>query len=67
MTEIDAGDWKPLYSGVDAGRGSAIFLACQQENALLIMDDRAGRAEAKARKLKVIGTAAVVAWLNCKA
>lgn len=64
--EVDMGNWKPFYSGVDAGEGSAIFLACQRENALLIMDDRAGRAEAAARKLRFIGTAAVIGMAKLK-
>ena len=53
-------DWRPFYSGVDAGEGSANYLALQLEDVLLVMDDRVGRAEAKAHKLRVIGTAAVI-------
>jgi predicted nucleic acid-binding protein len=53
--------WQPLNPGVDAGESSAIFLATQApESTLLIMDDQAGRAEARYQKLAVIGTAAVI-------
>ena len=58
---VDQKDWKPLNKGVDAGESSAIFLARQSpESTLLIMDDQAGRAEARYQKLAVIGTAAVI-------
>ena len=58
---VDLKDWKPLNTGVDAGESSAIYLACQSpETTLLIMDDQAGRAEARYQKLSVIGTAAVI-------
>jgi len=58
---VDLKDWKPLNAGVDAGESSAIFLARQStESTLLIMDDQAGRAEARYHKLAVIGTAAVI-------
>lgn len=58
--EINSGDWRPLYSGVDAGEGNAIYLASQMDDVPLIMDDRAGRTEATARRLRFIGTAAVI-------
>ncbi len=64
--DVDSSDWQPFYPGVDAGEGSAIYLACQLEDVLLIMDDRAGRAEAKARHLQVIGTAAVIGLAKLK-
>ena len=58
---VNSGDWKPINSGVDAGEASAIFLAMQStEPTLLIMDDQAGRAEARYHRLAIIGTAAVV-------
>jgi predicted nucleic acid-binding protein len=56
--------WKPLNPGVDAGEASAIHLACRWRDAgdavLLIMDDRAGRLEARSRGITLIGTAAVM-------
>ncbi|WP_287604139.1 DUF3368 domain-containing protein [Thiothrix sp.] len=58
--DADSDDWQPLGSGVDAGEASAIRLACQLSGALLVIDDRAGRAEARARRLRFTGTAAVV-------
>lgn len=61
VAAVDQKNWKPLNSGVDAGESSAIFLATQSpETTLLIMDDHAGRAEARYQKLSVIGTAAVI-------
>jgi predicted nucleic acid-binding protein len=59
---VDA--WKPLNPGVDAGEAGAIHLArCWREagNAvLLVMDDRAGRLEAKTLGIALIGTAGVI-------
>jgi len=56
--------WKPLNPGVDAGEASAIHTACVWRDAgdavLLVMDDRAGRLEAKSRGITLIGTAAVI-------
>ena len=53
----------PLNPGVDAGEASAISLALQLQardcNVLLLIDDRAGRAEARHQGLNLIGTAAV--------
>jgi predicted nucleic acid-binding protein len=61
VQNIEMGDWKPINSGVDAGEASAIYLACPApENTLLIIDDQAGRAEAKYQKISIIGTAAVI-------
>ena len=59
-------DWQPLGSGVDAGEASAIRLACQLPSVLLVLDDRAGRAEARARQLRFTGTAAVVGMAKLK-
>jgi predicted nucleic acid-binding protein len=57
-------DWKPLNPGVDTGEASAICAACAWRDAgdavLLVMDDRAGRLEARSRGLALIGTAAVI-------
>ena len=45
----------------DAGECSAIFLACQSiAPTLLVIDDQAGRAEARYHNIEIIGTAAVV-------
>ncbi len=56
--------WKPLNPGVDAGEASAIHTACVWRDAgdavLLVMDDRAGRLEARSRGITLIGTAAVI-------
>lgn len=56
--------WKPLNPGVDAGEASAIHTACVWRDAgdavLLVMDDRAGRLEAKSHGITLIGTAAVI-------
>lgn len=57
-------EWRPLNPGVDAGEASAIHTACVWRDAgdavLLVMDDRAGRLEAKSRGIPLIGTAAVI-------
>ena len=57
-------DWKPLNPGVDPGEASAIHTACIWRDAgdavLLVMDDRAGRSEARSRGIALIGTAAVI-------
>nr|CAA6801355.1 MAG: Predicted nucleic acid-binding protein, contains PIN domain [uncultured Thiotrichaceae bacterium] len=66
IVDVDVGEWKPFSAGVDAGEGSAIFLACELASALLIIDDRSGRSEAKAHKLKFMGTAAVVGLAKLK-
>ena len=61
VKKVNLKAWQPLNPGVDAGESSAIFLATQaSESTLLIMDDQAGRAEARYHKLTVIGTAAVI-------
>lgn len=53
-------DWRPLNPSLGPGERSSIAAALQQPGCLLVMDDRAGRAEARAWKLTVIGTAAVI-------
>ncbi|MFK5951097.1 MAG: DUF3368 domain-containing protein [Methylococcales bacterium] len=61
VKKVNIKTWHPLNPGVDAGESSAIFLATQTpESTLLIMDDQAGRAEARYQKLAVIGTAAII-------
>lgn len=57
---VDLSHWQPRRPGVDAGEASALTLAASSSFPLLIMDDRAGRAEAQARGFPVMGTAAVV-------
>jgi len=58
---VDIQDWAAINSGVDAGESSAIYLALQaRDSTLLIIDDQAGRAEAKYQKINLMGTAAVV-------
>lgn len=57
-------NYKPLNPGVDAGEASSIQVATQWQEAgdavLIVMDDRAGRLEAKSRGLTLIGSAAVI-------
>lgn len=57
-------NWKPLIPGINAGEASAIHTACIWRDAgdtvLLVMDDRAGRLEAKSHDISLIGTAAVI-------
>lgn len=58
--EVDLSDWRPRRPGVAEGEASALTLAQSCASALSIMDDKAGRAEANARGLAVMGVAAVV-------
>ncbi|MEY6434125.1 DUF3368 domain-containing protein [Thioalkalicoccus limnaeus] len=58
--DVDLAPWHPRYPGVDDGEASAMLLAETFAMPLLIMDDRAGRAEARARGFAVMGVAAVV-------
>lgn len=64
VVDTPQGEWKPLNPGIDAGEASAIHTACLWRDAgdavLLVMDDRAGRLEAKSRGITLIGTAAVI-------
>ena len=61
VQNIDMTGWKAINTGVDAGEASAIYLARQTTaSTLLIIDDQAGRAEAKYQKITIIGTAAVI-------
>jgi predicted nucleic acid-binding protein len=61
VVEAPASDWKPLNPGIDPGEASAIRAARHRRDAgdavLLVMDDRAGRLEAKAQGIALIGTA----------
>lgn len=52
--------WQPVNPGLDAGERSAIAAALKMPGCLLIIDDRAGRAEAKSHRVAIIGTAAVI-------
>jgi len=67
VVESPLGDWKPLNPGVDPGEASALRVACRWRDAgdavLLVMDNRAGRLEAKRQGIALIGTAAVIAVL----
>ena len=64
VVESPLGDWKPLNPGVDPGEASALRVACRWRDAgdavLLVMDNRAGRLEAKRQGIALIGTAAVI-------
>jgi predicted nucleic acid-binding protein len=62
--------YHPLNPGVDAGEASCIALALgrrqQGLESLLILDDRAGPAEARRLDLDLTGTAAVVAMARLR-
>lgn len=64
VAEVPPSNDKPLNPGVDAGKASSIQVAKQWQDAghavLMVMDDRAGRLEAKRRGLTLIGSAAVI-------
>src|SRR5260364_383491 len=54
-TSVEITDWRALPPGLSPGAASIICLAEQHPKRLLIIDDRAGRLEAKARGLRYIG------------
>src|SRR5260363_67716 len=54
-TSVEIMDWRAIHPGIDPGEASSICLAEQHPKSLLIIDDRAGRLEAKARRLRYIG------------
>lgn len=64
LMEVPNSDYRPLNPGVDAGEASSIRLAydCRElgDHVLIVMDDRAGRLEAKSRGLTVLGSAALI-------
>ena len=64
VVDVPQDEWRPLNPGVDAGEASAIRIACHWRDAgdsvLLVIDDRAGRMEARSRGITLIGTAAVI-------
>src|SRR5260364_244417 len=53
-TSVEIMDWRAIHPGIDPGEASSICLAEQHPKSLLIIDDRAGRLEAKARGLRYI-------------
>lgn len=64
VVDVAPVSYKPLNPGVDAGEASSIQVAKQWQDTghavLMVMDDRAGRLEAKSRGLTLIGSAAVI-------
>ena len=52
--------WRPLNPGLGPGECSSIAAALQWPGCLLVIDDRAGRAEARAWNVAIIGTAALI-------
>ena len=70
MVALAQTDYRPLNPSVDAGEASSIQLAKYWREAghavLLVMDDRAGRLEAKHLGLALIGSAAVVSAVLCE-
>ncbi len=64
MVEVPTPAFTPLNPGIDAGEASAIHLAKHWREAgdavLIVMDDRAGRLEAKSHGLARIGSASVI-------
>ncbi|MER2529147.1 MAG: DUF3368 domain-containing protein [Candidatus Competibacter denitrificans] len=70
LTAFDAGwlrllsppsqNWQPLNPSLGPGERSSIAAALEQPDCLLVINDRAGRAEARAWKVAIIGTAAVI-------
>lgn len=70
VVEVPQYGYRPLNPAVDAGEASSIEVANHWREAgnavLMIMDDRAGRLEAKRLGLTVIGTAAVIGLAKTK-
>lgn len=64
VVPVPLSEFRPINPGIDAGEASAIATACTWQAAgdavLLVMDDRAGRMEAKNRGIALIGTAVVI-------
>lgn len=52
--------WRPVNPGLGPGERSAIAIALQLADSLLIVDDRAARAEAQSLGLTIIGTVAII-------
>jgi predicted nucleic acid-binding protein len=55
-----ADDWQPINPGLGTGERSVIAAALRLPGCLLLIDDRAGRLEARAQGLRTVGTAAVI-------
>jgi predicted nucleic acid-binding protein len=64
VVEVPKSDYRPMNPGVDVGEASSIQLANSWRDldyqVLIVMDDRAGRLEAKSRKHAVLGSAALI-------
>ncbi len=64
VVEVPKSDYRLLNPGVDAGEASSLQLANHRrelgDHVLIVMDDRAGRLEAKSRGLAVMGSAALI-------
>ncbi len=64
VVEVPQSAWTPLNAGVDPGEASSIQTACHWRDmgdvVLLVMDDRAGRLEARRCGIDLVGTAAVI-------
>lgn len=57
---LPADDWQPINPGLGAGERSVIAAALRLPGCLLLIDDRAGRLEARTQGLRTVGTAAVI-------
>jgi hypothetical protein len=57
---VDLGTWAPINPDIDPGEASSICLAERHGDCLLIIDDKAGRQEAMARGLHVVGLVGVL-------
>lgn len=64
VVDVPTSNFTPINPGVDAGEASSIHFAKQRQNAgdavLMVIDDRAGRLEAKSHGLGFIGSAALI-------
>lgn len=64
VVDAPTSNFTPINPGIDAGEASSIYFAKQRHDAgdavLIVMDDRAGRLEAKSLGLEFIGLAAVI-------
>lgn len=64
VVDVPTSNFTPINPGVDAGEASSIHFAKQRRNAgdavLMVIDDRAGRLEAKSHGLGFIGSAALI-------
>jgi predicted nucleic acid-binding protein len=70
VLEIEAAGWRSLNPGVDPGEASiihaALMLRAAGDKALLLIDDRAGRAEARQHDIPLMGSAAVIGMAKIK-